>query len=191
MKNKKITITLIGINVIVYILSGILSKNLMNINPNVLVFLGGEYGIRISLYNEWWRLITTCFLHGGIMHLAVNMYSLYILGMQIEEIYGKTKYIIIYFVSGIGGSLLSYFLNPRVFSVGASGAIFGLLSAMLVFAYINRDRIRKSYIRNLLFILILNISIGLSIPNIDNAGHIGGIIAGGIISYILMLKTKK
>ena len=97
---------------------------------------------------------------------------MYIIGKQIEDLYGKKAYIIIYSLSGLGGSILSYYLAPTSLSVGASGAIFGLLSALLVYAYKERGRIQKGAISNLLFVIGINLLFGLSMPNIDNYGHI-------------------
>ena len=167
------------------------SRNIFDIDPYVLLDMGAKYGPYIYFGDEWWRLISCNFLHGGILHLVFNMYALYIIGKQIEDLYGKKAYITIYLLSGLGGSILSYYLSPTSLSVGASGAIFGLLSALLVYAYNERGRIQKGAISNLLFVIGINLLFGLSMPNIDNYGHIGGIVVGGISSYFIYNLLKK
>lgn len=119
------------------------------------------------------------------------MYSLYVTGSQVELIYGKWKYIIIYFTSAIGSSFLSYLFAPRSLSVGASGAIFGVFGALLVFAIKEKNKLSKGTIGNLLAVIGLNLYIGLTIPNIDNYGHIGGLITGIVISLILSINKNK
>lgn len=125
-----------------------------------------------------WRLITHAFLHGSILHLLVNMYSLYIVGRQIETFLGKTKFIIVYFLSAICGGLFSALLNaPTTVSVGASGAIFGLLGAMLYFGYHYRTYMGTVIKNQIIPIIVLNLIIGMS-SGIDNFAHIGGLIGG-------------
>ncbi|WP_207706232.1 rhomboid family intramembrane serine protease [Clostridium sp. HBUAS56017] len=192
-KNKSnyvITIALISINIILYVISGILSDNFLDIDGAVLLLLGGKFGPLIN-NGEWWRIITCNFLHGGLIHIVTNMYSLYIIGSQIEIIFGKLKYIIIYTIAGITSSLFSYYLAPNTLSIGASGAIFGLLGALLSFAIKEKDRINKGVITNILIVVALNIYIGTTIPNIDNYAHFGGLIGGMIISVIFLLTSKK
>ena len=174
-----------------FIICALKSRNIFDINPYVLLEMGAKYRPLMYFTNEWWRLISCNFLHGGIVHLAFNMYALYIIGKQIEDLYGKKAYIIIYSLSGLGGSILSYYLAPTSLSVGASGAIFGLLSALLVYAYKERGRIQKGAISNLLFVIGINLLFGLSMPNIDNYGHIGGIVVGAISSYLIYIILKR
>jgi rhomboid protease GluP len=113
------------------------------------------------------------------------MYSLYIIGPQINQIYGSGKYFIIYIISCITSSLLSFLMSPYSISVGASGGIFGLMGALLAFALIERNKIEKRYLSSLLQIIIINLFIGLNIKNIDNFGHIGGLLGGIIIGYLI------
>ena len=190
-KRYYITYTLIIVNVALFIICALKSRNIFDINPYVLLEMGAKYRPLMYFTNEWWRLISCNFLHGGIVHLAFNMYALYIIGKQIEDLYGKKAYIIIYSLSGLGGSILSYYLAPTSLSVGASGAIFGLLSALLVYAYKERGRIQKGALSNLLFVIGINLLFGLSMPNIDNYGHIGGIVVGAISSYLIYIILKR
>lgn len=190
-KNKiskhKATYILIIVNIIIYVLSVFMSKSLIEIDTYTLVKMGAKVNILIN-DGQIWRLITAAFLHGGVMHIGFNMMALKIIGPQVEQIYGWKKYLVIYFASALGGSLLSYILSPQSISVGASGAIFGLLGAMLVFGFKKKDVIGKSFMMNIIQVIVLNIIIGLSVPNIDNLGHFGGLILGVITALILCFK---
>ena len=181
-KNPIITKIILLINVLVYILSYVYGES----------FIAGNFGnYAPSIVNgEWYRLITSAFVHVNLLHLLCNMYALYIVGTQIENFFGKLRYSIIYLGSAITGSMLSMLFNTNTFSIGASGAIFGLLGALLYFGYHYRvylDSVIKSQI---IPIIILNLSIGFMIPNIDNACHIGGLIGGILISMAVGVKYK-
>jgi rhomboid protease GluP len=191
-KTMIVTICIIGINIILFLVSAFMSKNIMNIDGQVLLDLGGKFGPLID-QGEVYRLVTSNFLHGGIIHLAFNMYALYSIGPQIEELYGRTKYICIYFLTGIGSSFLSYYMLPNTLSIGASGSIFGLLGVLLIFAVRNRNSLNKGAIGNLVMVIGVNLYIGITLPNIDNYGHVGGLIVGiimGIISLGKGFKTR-
>ncbi|WP_238900111.1 rhomboid family intramembrane serine protease [Clostridium sp. YIM B02500] len=192
------TMILILINVIIFIImqidiynikhslgsSQLLSEEMINaINNSVLVTFGAKYNALIN-NGEVWRLLTCAFLHSSIIHIAFNMYSLYIVGPQIQQIYGAKKYLVIYITSCITASILSYLASPYTISVGASGGIFGLLGALLAFAIMERHRLQKKYISSLLQIILINLFIGLSVKNIDNYAHIGGLIGGALIGYV-------
>ena len=124
------------------------------------------------------------FLHADITHLLFNMYALYVIGSQIESFFNKFKYIIIYFLSGIFGCLLSM-LFTNSWSVGASGAIFGLLGSMLYFGYHHRMYLGTVIKSQIIPIIVINLLIGFSSSSIDNAAHIGGLI-GGILSSMIV-----
>lgn len=180
---KVLTLILIGINIVVFLLTAFTSGSIFDIDLNVLINFGAESSILIT-QGQIWRLLTCAFLHSGLIHIAFNMYSLYIIGPQIEQIYGIKKYLSVYIFSCLTSSLLSYLMNPYGISVGASGGIFGLLGALLAFAIIERNKIQKKYISSLMQIIVINLFIGLSIKNIDNFAHIGGLIGGMSIGYI-------
>ncbi|URZ05745.1 rhomboid family intramembrane serine protease [Clostridium felsineum] len=182
--NMTITWALIIVNVIVYGVTALLSQNIFNINNNVLNLMGAKNDLLIDS-GQYYRLITCMFLHGSIIHIASNMYSLYCMGYMLEEIYGKVKYLAIYFVSGITASIFSYFFSRGGISVGASGAIFGLLGAAFIFGFKLRKRIGKGLLTNIASVLALNIFISVSVPNIDIFAHMGGFIGGVIIATIL------
>ncbi|AKA70824.1 rhomboid family intramembrane serine protease [Clostridium scatologenes] len=178
-----ITYILITVNVLAYIVTAYLSGNFIDSNTNVLVFLGAKVNYLIAR-GEYYRLITCMFLHGGIMHLLLNMFALYSLGPFIEKIYGKIRYLIIYFLAGIVSSIFSYMFSSAV-SIGASGAIFGLLGAALIFAMKMKDRIGKGFITNIVSVILINLFMGLSMSNVDNFGHLGGLIGGSAITLLL------
>lgn len=191
-KDYMATYILIAANIIMFLISAIMSRNIMSIDVGTLYKLGANNTLLVNYYHQFWRLVTCMFLHGGIFHILCNMYALYYLGMQLERIFGKAKFITIYFVSGIAASCLSNMFNDyRVLSEGASGAIFGLLGALLVYYIKERNRINKGAIENIAVIIILNLFIGLRASNIDNFAHIGGLIFGIIISFILTTFNSK
>ena len=184
--NAVVTYSLIGINIAAYILTAILSKNIYTSDINVLIFLGAKVNSLI-LNGEYYRLITCMFLHGGIIHLGLNMYALYAIGPLIEKIFGRKKYLAIYFISGILSSLLSFIMSTSV-SIGASGAIFGLLGASLVFSVKMKNKIGKDFMVNIITVIGINLFIGFSMPNVDNYGHLGGLIGGIISSLVFFIK---
>jgi len=173
------TYVLIALNVLIYFLT---------VSNRGLIYEFGmsKYGFKVG---DFYRVITAAFFHGGIIHLVCNMYSLYIIGSQIETLLGKTKFLIIYFISAITASLLSGLLTESL-SIGASGAIFGLLGALVYFGYHYRLYLGNSIINNVIPIIILNLIIGLSIPNVDNFAHIGGLIGGVFSSMMVGIEGK-
>lgn len=189
-KNNIVTMIIIAINVVLYIITAIMSKNILDINAYVLLYMGGNYGALVS-HGQVWRLLTCAFLHGGLIHILCNMYALYAIGPQVEILFGRVKYIIIYFFSTIGGSLLSFTCSPNNLSIGASGAIFGLFGAMVVFVLKYKDRIPKKVLNNLFGVIILNLLIGFNLQGIDNFGHIGGLLAGALVAFLILTKEAR
>ncbi|MGL4763298.1 MAG: rhomboid family intramembrane serine protease [Sarcina sp.] len=187
-----ITKCILGINIWAFVvtalvgvlISGDIIENLMQINSQVLYISGAKVNYLIMEGHQWWRVITHMFLHGGLIHLVFNMYALYILGPGIEMLLGKVKFILVYLLSGIVSCMFSIKFSSG-FSVGASGAIFGLLGITLVFAYLNKNRsqMNNDLLKNILFLIGINLFIGFNSIGIDNAGHIGGLIAGIFIGY--------
>lgn len=181
----KFTNIFILINIFIFIIEVFISKNLLNIDVNTLVYMGAKLNIAIN-HGEIYRLITAAFLHGGILHILFNMSALNIIGKEVEKVYGGKKFLIIYLFSAIGGNLFSYLFSPSSISVGASGAIFGLLGAMLLFGI--KGRVGKKYLANMIETIVINIIISFAIPNIDIFGHIGGLIIGFLVSGFLLKK---
>lgn len=136
-----------------------------------------------------WRLVTGTFLHAGIIHLLTNMYSLYIIGTQLENFVGKKKFIFIYFISAISGSLMSC-LFSNALSVGASGAIFGLLGSMLYFGYHYRLYLGSVLKAQIIPVILLNLFLGFTLSGIDNAAHVGGLIGGYLATMLVGITGK-
>ena len=166
-------------------------------NIDTLFLLGGKINPLITS-GQVWRLITPVFLHSSIPHLAFNMYALYIIGRNLERFYGHGRFLILYFLGAFGGNVLSYVLTPAN-SLGASTAVFAILAAEGVFIFENRKLFgpqrTRQMITNLVMVTLINLSFGL-IPgfNVDNWGHIGGILGGIFFAWkagpILQIKGQ-
>lgn len=178
-KTPYITYILIFINILFYVLSIISNSfyNSMVLNPSKI--LNGEY----------YRLLSCIFMHGGIIHLLCNMYCLYVIGPQVESFFGKIKYIVIYLLSGIIGSLMSLSITNSI-SLGASGAIFGLLGSILYFGYHYRVYLSQAIKSQIIPLIVLNIFLGFILNGVDNAAHIGGLIGGILVSMMVGVKYK-
>ena len=159
-----------------------------NLDANTLYKLGAISGSAIQ-NGQIWRLLTGTFLHAGLIHLLVNIYSLCIIGMQLENFIGKKKFLTIYLVSAISGSLMSSLFSTGV-SVGASGAIFGLLGSMLYFGYHYRLYLGNVLRAQIVPLIIMNLFLGFMLPGIDNAAHIGGLIGGYLTTMAVGITGK-
>lgn len=189
-KPKKIVVTnvLIAINVIAFFVSFILTQGNFTVGNMLELGAMNYYYVR---QGEIYRLITAGFLHGGLMHLLFNMYSLYVIGTQIENFIGKKKYLIIYFFSMICASLMSAALATNTVSVGASGAIFGLLGSLVYFGFYYRLYLGSVLKNQIIPLIVLNLALGFMMSGIDNAAHIGGLIAGLFIAMGLGVQRKE
>ena len=183
-------LVIIVINVVVFALPHVVNFGGAAGSNNTFLSLGWKENYAILQNGQWYRLLTSMFLHGGIMHLAFNMYSLWDLGglvNQISRFQNKNSafvFLAIYFFAGICGGLASMYFNPGTPSVGASGAIFGLIGAVVAYALVNGQ---TSLLQSLTQVIILNLIIGFSPgSNIDNSGHIGGLIGGSLIGFLLL-----
>lgn len=179
------TVVLIAINIIIFLMETVAGGST---NTNVALKFGAQYNPYIDR-GQWWRLITSMFLHFGIMHLVCNMYSLYSLGSSAEYMLGSTRFLIIYFVSGLCGNLSTWYIEGRTkhysVSAGASGAIFGLMGFYLVLAIMPQYRPYVSSL-NIVSNLALNLVIGFANRRIDMKAHIGGLIGGMICSLLFI-----
>ncbi|HIV52002.1 MAG TPA: rhomboid family intramembrane serine protease [Candidatus Mediterraneibacter norwichensis] len=182
------TVALIVINVAVFLILSAMG------DTEDAVFMmnhGGMYEPLIVQEHEYYRLFTSMFLHFGMSHLLNNMVLLGALGWNLELETGKIKFLIIYLVSGLGGNLLSLYydqslpLGERAVSAGASGAIFGLMGALLYVVIANRGRLGRLSGRGMLFMIALSLYYGLTSTGVDNWAHIGGLVCGFILSVIL------
>ncbi|MFD2704270.1 rhomboid family intramembrane serine protease [Salibacterium lacus] len=156
-------------------------------NLVTLIEFGAKYNPAL-LEGEWWRIITSMFLHIGIFHLVMNSLALFYIGGAVERMYGTIRFIIIYMTAGVFGSLASFAFNDQV-SAGASGAIFGCFGALLYFGMIHRALFFRTMGLNVLFILGLNLVFGFVVPAVDNGAHIGG-LAGGFLASALVHLPK-
>ena len=171
--------------VIYFFISFIYSKG--NMDTYSLFRLGAVASTAIQS-GQLWRLLTGTFLHANLIHLLVNIYSLCVIGMQLENFLGKRKFFLIYITSAISGSLMSSLFNPL--SVGASGAIFGLLGSILYFGYHYRLYLGTTLKTQIIPIILLNLFMGFMLSNIDNAAHIGGLIGGYLATMALGIPGK-
>ena len=183
-----LTYILIALSSVVYLFSALLSQSITDMDMYVLVDMGALFGPLTVLKGEWWRLLTAMFLHGGMTHLLMNMFSLYLVGRGVEMYFDTKSYLSIYFFSGIIGGLVSLYMHPVSVGVGASGAIFGVFGALAGFFLAHRDKIAshsKAFMKDFSIIIAINLVIGLTIPSIDVSAHIGGLVAGFIGGFVL------
>ena len=147
--------------------------------------LANEFGMwpfGIALFGEWYRLLTAAFLHGSFLHIAFNMYVLFALGPTLERVLGHVRFLVLYLVAALGGSVASYtFSDPRTVSVGASGAIFGLMGALIV-----AGRRLKWDITQVLVLLGINVVIGFLSPDVDWRAHFGGLVVGALVAGVFV-----
>jgi rhomboid protease GluP len=156
--------------------------------PGDVLLWGANVG-PFTLSGQWWRLLTYMFLHGGLFHIAFNMWALWNLGVLCESLYGRWTFGAIYLLTGIGGGLASVAWNPHVFSVGASGAIFGLAGALIASFYLGEFSVPRAALsgtlRSLAFFVGFNLFFGGLVRGIDNACHVGGLITGLILGALV------
>jgi rhomboid protease GluP len=182
-KGPYITYILIGINVLLFLLPILFGTYDYIINDYCI------HGPSIRV-GQYYRLITGIFLHGSLMHLFFNMYALYVIGSQIENYFGRIKFLFIYLFSGLMGALFSIIFGGNVSSIGASGAIFGLMGALLYFGYHYRVYLGNVLKTQLIPLIIFNLVLGFILPGVDNFAHIGGLIGGVLITKSVGVKDK-
>ena len=178
--SPRVTYTIIGITVVVYLLQ-LLSQYIYGYD--LVVSLGAKANDAIRA-GQLWRFFTPMLLHGSILHIGFNMYALYIFGIGLERRYGHGRFLLLYILSGFAGSVFS-FLFSSAYSIGASGAIFGLIGAEGIFLLKNRKLFgaeAKRALNNVIFIAAINLLFGLQ-PGIDNWGHVGGLMGGLIFAW--------
>jgi rhomboid protease GluP len=156
-------------------------------NGDVLYALGANHPVAVLQQGEWWRLLTSMFLHGGFVHVLLNGWALYQLGALYELAVGSSRMLLVYVLAGLAGSAASL-LWTQGLSVGASGAIFGVLGAMIAFLLRRRERLTpfaRSLLSQLVAWAVINIFFGFTFPMIDNAAHLGGCAAGFLLGFLL------
>jgi rhomboid protease GluP len=180
----KITFVLIALNVAMYVYTSVAGGDFLN-TSNLMIFQWGQVNGMVLVYGWWWQLFTSIFVHANIIHIAGNMLFLLIFGLRGEEMFSLPEYLSIYILGGLTGNLLSLLLGLDFVSVGASGAIFAMLGACLVYA---RRSIGQSIMGALIFgFFLLMMSSG---ANVNYLAHIGGLVSGLAFGYVLARRSK-
>ena len=174
-----VTKVLIGINVGLFIVE-------MVAGMDAVIRQWGMYPAAVSLGGEWWRLFTAAFLHGSLLHIGFNMLVLWLVGRPLESILGHVRFVVLYLLAALGGSVASYTFSPlNTLSVGASGAIFGLMAALLVAGHS-----LKADVTQIAVLLAINIGIGFVVAGIDWRAHLGGAAVGAVVAAIMAYAPK-
>lgn len=189
--NLYATYSIIGINVLVFILMAVDGAGIIDLNGLVHIKWGSNFS-PLTLSGDWWRLFTNIFIHFGIIHLLMNMYALYMVGIYLEPMLGKVKYLTAYLCTGIVASVVSlWWHTDTVNSAGASGAIFGMYGLFL--ALLTTDLIpaavRKALLSSIGIFVLYNLAYGMK-GNIDNSAHVGGLVSGFIFGYLFVISIK-
>lgn len=179
----RVTYVMMGILIVVFVIETLAGGSE---NTRVLIRLGANVGPLVTT-GDYWRLFTANFLHIGLLHIAFNLYALYIVGTEVEMFYGPWRFLVIYLLSGLSGAIASYAFTYGL-SAGASTAVFGLIGTL--FAFFTRNRavfgeVSRTRLTNLIVVIGINVLYGLSVPAIDNWGHAGGFIGGFILGWLL------
>ncbi len=185
---KKAPAILVAVNILCFLISECFGTTL---DSSVLIRLGALYTPYIAERGQYWRILTAMFLHAGMQHLLNNMLTLYVIGSMLERQVGKWKFLIIYFLSGLAGNILEYvksLRNGTVVAVGASGAVFGVMGALLFVIIRNKGRIPGMDIRRMLLYVGLSVYFGLIGSNIANTAHLTGLAAGFVLAACLYRK---
>lgn len=204
LKIWKLTGLLLLINVTVFVAETLSGISILSPTVKDLLVWGANYA-PLTLTGDSWRLLTSMFLHVGIIHLAVNCWALYIWGVYAEFYYGRRYYLALYLSAGLIGSLLSVIHNlvminathghtSFIISAGASGAIMGLGGALIVAAWRPKTNLHPEQtlkLQPLLVIMAINFTLGFSVSGIDNSAHIGGILTGALLALVFSLTEKQ
>ncbi len=182
---------LIDINIAIFILMCITGVNIFLPDNNSMIQWGANFG-PMTLSGEWWRIITSCFLHFGIFHLLFNMYALLYIGLLLEPYLGKARFAAAYLLTGIAASITSLFWHSTTISAGASGAIFGMYGVFLAMLTTNliEKSARKALLTSIVVFVGYNLMNGMK-AGIDNAAHIGGLLSGIVVGYVYTISLKK
>ncbi len=193
------TFIILGINITVFVAMTVFGViNGLGLNGSqdsrVLVIFGALQNQLIA-QGQYHRLLASMFLHIGLIHLLFNSYALYVVGQDVERLYGSARFLVIYLLSGLGGSLASFVLSTDIngISAGASGAIFGLFGASIAYFYLHREAFGprgQAQLRSLLMLAGINLILGFTIPGINNLAHLGGLVFGLALGWLLAPKYR-
>ncbi len=176
-----VTYTLIGINVLIFLITAVQAKSGVDLNSSQL-YLDGVLAPTLVASGQFWRLLTGGFLHASVVHIALNMLSLYFLGVGLERILGRARFLAVYLLALLGGSAaVMLFSSPLTPTIGASGAIFGLMGGLVVvFRRFRYD------MKQLLFVLAINLYLSFQLSGISWQGHVGGLVVGAAITAAMV-----
>lgn len=181
-----VTIGLIVLNALIFVVSAGMAGNPMQIGTAVLVKLGANHA-PLVMQGEAWRLAAAMFLHGGVLHIGLNMFALYQAGQVVERLFGAAAFLLLYLGAGLAGNVASIWWNPAGISVGASGAVFGVYGALLGYLRAQPGSLPLSVFRQIrsstLAFIGYSLFAGIAIPGIDNAAHVGGLLGGIALGY--------
>jgi len=159
----------------------------VGIDSRVLLRLGAKFGPLIFA-GEWWRLVTAIFLHAGLLHIGLNLWCLFDLGPTVESLFSTPKFLVIYLVTGVAGFILSLWWSPFGLSIGASGAVLGLIGALIGASY-HHGHLGKEYRGQLwrwvIYIFIFGLLSAVFGLGLDNAAHLGGLVTGAVLGYFV------
>lgn len=187
-----VTPTLVAMNIAYFL--AMVSVGVPAVNPQApdVVPFGANFGA-LTVNGEWWRLLSSTFIHFGFLHLGFNMWCLWALGNLAERLFGNGRFLVVYLLSALGGSTASLIWHPYVVSAGASGAVFGLAGALATFLYFAHIQLPKQATRQLLTSIMIfigfNLAFGFTVPGIDNAGHLGGLVVGALLGAALAYRS--
>jgi rhomboid protease GluP len=183
-----VTIALIAANALVFAAMVLRGVSFMEPTPQQAIAFGADFG-PLTLNGQWWRLVTSMFVHFGIIHIGLNMWCLWNLGRAAEALMGRFSYLLAYFVSGIFGSIASVYWHPQAAGAGASGAIFGMAGVLVSFVYLKKTpahlQVNSKMLGSLGTFIAYNLIFGAAIPGISNAAHIGGLVMGLAVGALL------
>jgi rhomboid protease GluP len=187
-RRATVTYVLFGLNILIFALMTLSGGST---NESTLMAFGVKSNLHID-NGEIWRMVTPVFIHIGLLHIFFNSYAIWIVGPQVEKLYGGARFTIIYIVTGIAGVAGSYWYHPESISAGASGALFGLFGALLVFGFRYRSSIppmfQKAVGKGVFPVIAINLVIGYVIPGIDNSAHVAGLISGALLAAVIPFK---
>ncbi|GAC1310129.1 MAG: hypothetical protein NVSMB19_24220 [Vulcanimicrobiaceae bacterium] len=188
MPRLSVTTVLVLLNVVAYVWE-VTSGTDFNSNRSLLAH-GALLGLLVTQYGEWWRVVTGGFLHGGLAHIALNMFALYQLGTFVEALLGPWRMLAIYAIALVGGGYAVAYFAPNDVTVGASGAIFGLFGALLGIG-VRMGRAGRALISQTVPILLINLAFTFAVPFISKAGHLGGLASGFVAGLIFFAMRKR
>lgn len=183
---QPVTAWLITANLAAYLATVVQARSFMDNAASVLFDATALYPPLVAVNDEWWRLLSSAFQHFGPIHLLLNMYMLWILGFAIERSIGHVRYLALYLISGLGGSVAVMFFGQHALTAGASGAIFGLMGAYAIVAAAMRLDIK-----GIVILLAINIGVSFLVPGISLAAHLGGMVVGAVAAGVLVALPRR